>query len=89
MITNTATFASRSEAQAIISQLDRGTYYLSHGEYARPHYAARKVRGEDHYYIHAKRYFYAGTFNATPSGPISEEIVYWLETSAIIDPECV
>jgi hypothetical protein len=31
------------------------------------------VRGEDRYYIHAARHYYAGTFNQRPSGPLSLE----------------
>jgi hypothetical protein len=58
---HTATFSTRSEAQAVIAGLDSATYYLSHGEYERPTYTARKVRGESRYYIHAKRFFYNGT----------------------------
>ena len=71
----TATFATRSEALAEIKILNSGTYYLAHGEYERPDYTARKVRGEDCFYIHAKRYFFAGTFNARPSGPMHIEEV--------------
>ena len=78
MTTNITTFATRSEAQAIIAKLNGGTYYLAHGEYERPDYTARKTRGEDCYYIHAKRYFYAGTFYATPSGPVDSERVHLL-----------
>lgn len=66
-----ATFATRSEAQAIVKGLDAATYYLAHGEYERPTYTVRKVRGESSYYIHAKRFYYAGTFNQRPSGPLS------------------
>jgi len=69
--TDTATFATKSEAQTIIAGLDAATYYLAHGEYERPTYAARKVRGESIYYIHAKRFYYSGTFNQRPSGPLS------------------
>lgn len=65
---NLATFATREEAKAIIADLDAACYILAHGEYERPDYTARKVRGEDRYYIHARRYFYAGTFYALPSG---------------------
>ena len=67
----TATFASKSEALAIVAGLDSGTYYLAHGEYERPTYTVRKVRGESSYYIHARRYYYSGTLNQRPSGPLS------------------
>ena len=73
-MTNTihaATFATKPEAQAIVDGLDSATYYLAHGEYERPTYTARKVRGESSYYIHAKRFYYAGTFNQRASGPLS------------------
>lgn len=66
--TDIATFATRDEALAIVKSLDSATYYLAHGEYERPDYTVRKVRGEDRYYIHAKRYYYAGSFNARQSG---------------------
>ncbi len=66
-----ATYATRSEAQAVVDGLNSGTYYLAHGEYARPAYTVRKVRGESVYYIRAKRFYYAGTFNQRPSGPLS------------------
>lgn len=68
-----ATFATRKEAQAIIDELDSYVYELAHGEYERPDYTARKVRGEDRYYIHARRYYYAGTFHARPSGGLGWE----------------
>ena len=77
-INDIATFATRLEAQSIIAKLNSGTYSLAHGEYERPDYTVRKVRGENSYYIHAKRYFYAGTFNATPSGPVNSERIAWL-----------
>jgi len=70
MTKNYTAYATKALAIAALDILNAGTYYLSHGEYERPHYTARKVRGQDAYYIHAKRYFYAGTFYATPSGPV-------------------
>lgn len=66
-----ATYPTRSEAQEIVSILDRGVYELAHGEYERPDYTVRKLRGEDVFYIHARRYYYAGTFGAKPSGPLT------------------
>jgi len=72
MTTNILTFATRSEALAEIKSLNSVTYYLAHGEYERPDYTARKVRGEDRFYIHAKRYFFPGTFYAVPSGPVTD-----------------
>ena len=71
--TITTTFTSRDEAKAVITELDASIYNLSHGEYERPHYTARKVRGEDSYYIHATRYFYEGTCQARPSGALTCE----------------
>ena len=71
--TQTQTFPSRAKAQSVIANLNAGTYYLSHGEYSRPHYTARKVRGEDSFYIYASRKFYADTVNARPSGPLTWE----------------
>ena len=68
-----AIFNSREDAQAIVESLDSMTYGLDHGEYERPHYTARKVRGEDQYYIHARRHYFAGTFHAKQSGPLMWE----------------
>ena len=65
------TFKTRSEAQSIIDEMDAQTYYLAHGEYARPIYTARKVRGEDAFYIHAYYFFYSGTFYAAQNGPLT------------------
>lgn len=69
-MTTIATYATRNEAQAVVDRLESGTYYLAHGEYERPDYSVRKVRRENRYYIHARRYFYAGTIYATKSGPV-------------------
>ena len=69
----TETFTSRAEAQSVVDTLNSGTYYLAHGEYARPEYTVRKVRGGSEFYIHARRYYYAGTLHARPSGPLSWE----------------
>lgn len=68
-----ATFVTRQLAQEVIELLDGQTYHLSHGECGRPHYTARKVRGEDSYYIHASYYFYSGTFYAKQNGALSTE----------------
>jgi hypothetical protein len=78
MTTHTiATFATRAEAQAVIKKLDAATYYLAHGEYARPHYTARKMRGEDEYYIHARYYYYSGTFHAKQNGALDIETCHY------------
>ena len=77
MTTDIATFATKAEAEAVIAKLDNCTYILAHGEYERPNYTARKIRGEDRYYIFAKRYFYAGTFYAAKSGPVDTETVHY------------
>ena len=77
MTTDIATFATKAEAQAVIVKLDKRTYILAHGEYERPHYTARKIRGEDRYYIHTKRYFFAGTFYAAKSGPVDTETAHY------------
>jgi len=69
--TDTATFATRAEALVIVAGLDSATYLLAHGEYERPDYTVRKVRGGRHFYIHARRYYYSSTFNPRPSGPLS------------------
>lgn len=70
MTNEIATYATRNEALTVVERLNSGTYYLAHGEYGRPDYTVRKVRGEDRYYIHARRYYYAGTLNVRPSGPV-------------------
>jgi hypothetical protein len=70
-MTTTQTYATRAEAQKVIVVLDSGTYYLSHGEYERPDYTARKIRNGDRYYIHVRRYFFAGTLHAKKSGPLT------------------
>jgi hypothetical protein len=65
------TYVTRAEAVIVVNELNSGIYHLGHGEYSRPHYTVRKVRGEDSYYIHARRYFYAGTLNAPTSGALT------------------
>ncbi len=77
MNTTTATFTTKAEAQALVSKLDNRTYVLAHGEYERPDYSVRKVRGENLYYIFVRRYFYAGTFHAAKSGPLDGESAYY------------
>jgi hypothetical protein len=67
-----AKFTNREIAQALVDELDSRDYILSHGEYGRPDYKARKVRGEDAYYIHATYYYYAGTLYAKQDGPLTE-----------------
>jgi len=70
-MTHTQTYATRAEAQKAIAGLNSGTYYLAHGEYERPDYTARKIRNDDRYYIHARRYFYTGTLHAKKSGALT------------------
>jgi len=70
MTTTYKTYSTHAEAHAAKTILNAATYYLAYGEYERPCYTVRKVRGMDSYYIHAKRYFYAGTFYAMKSGPV-------------------
>lgn len=65
------TYDTRAEAQAVVDALDSTTYELRHGEHSRPDYTARKVRGENRYYIHARYKYYAGTFYARQSGALS------------------
>ncbi len=65
------TYATRAEAFIIVNALNSGIYHLSQGEYARPHYTARKLRNGSRYYVHARRYFYAGTLNAPKSGALT------------------
>lgn len=65
------TYTTRSDAQKAIAGLNSGIYYLAHGEYERPDYTARKLRNGNRYYIHARRYFYAGTLHARKSGALT------------------
>jgi len=67
------TYKTRKSAQDAIDDLDQITYHLSQGEYARPQYTARKVRGADQYYIHARYYYYEGALYATKSGPLAAQ----------------
>jgi len=75
-MTTPHTYATRADAQKAIAGLNSGIYYLAHGEYERPDYTARKIRNGGRYYIHARRYFYAGTLHAKKSGPLT---IYNLE----------
>ena len=63
----------RAEAQTIAKALYSGTYFLRHGEYARPEYTVRKKRGHNEFEIYAKYHYFAGTYYRQPNGPISEE----------------
>ena len=67
------TYKTRQQAQDAVDTLDSQIYHLAHGEYERPTYKARKVRGEDFYYIHATYFFYAGTFYAKQDGAMTVE----------------
>lgn len=69
------TYKTKAEALADIQKIDTGIYFLHHGEYERPSYSARKVRGDEMYYIHVKRYYYSGTFYPHKSGPLTREEV--------------
>lgn len=70
------TFKTKEDAKKELTRFDKGIYFLSHGEYARPYYTIRKVRGKDAYYIHVKRYYYRGTFNIGKSGGLTENDFY-------------
>ena len=72
MTTTIITYANKSVANNVIDKLNSAIYFFSHGEYERPHYTVRKMRGQATYYIHARRHYYAGTLFATPSGPVCE-----------------
>ena len=65
------TYKTRKDAQEVIDKLDAQTYYLAHGEYERPNYKARKVRGKDLFYIYAGYYFYQGTLYAKQDGALT------------------
>jgi len=54
-------FETKEQAEKVINYLNRGTYYLSHGEIDRPSYAVR--HNKNGYYIRIKCYFYKNTFN--------------------------
>lgn len=70
MTTQLETYATRADAIAEKSQIERGTYYLAHGEYARPILKVRKLRGQDQYYILVQYFYYPGTFYARKNGPL-------------------
>ena len=64
------TYKTRKEAQDRIENLDSQNYHLAHGEYAIPHYTARKVRGKDLFYIHAVYWFFEGTLYPKKDGAL-------------------
>lgn len=69
------TYKTREAAQAEVRQLEKesaGTYMLNHGEYARPSYKARKVRGKELFGIWIETHYYQGTLNAPKSGFLSD-----------------
>ena len=68
---NPHTYENRLDALRAITNLNSCTYYLAHGEHTRPDYTARKIRNANRFYIHAKRYFYAGTLHAKKSGALT------------------
>jgi len=63
-------YDTRAEALAAKNKLDGSTYYLGHYQRQRPDYSARKIRGEDGYYIHVRYYYFPGTFYARKNGPL-------------------
>jgi hypothetical protein len=70
------TTTNETEARAIANALDSGIYYLAHGEYSRPIYKVRKVRGRNEFEIYAKYYYFAGTLNRRPNGAICIETAH-------------
>jgi len=48
-----------------------GTYYLKHGEYAKPEYRLRKRHGMNEWYVYARYFFYHGTLHAPQNGPVT------------------
>jgi hypothetical protein len=50
----------------------KGTYYLWHGEYARPDYRVRRYK--DGWGVHVKHYYYAGTLYAPEDGRLEYDI---------------
>ena len=73
----TYTTADRNQAKSIAQSLDDATYYLSHGEYSRPEYTVRKVRGKDKYEVFAKYSYYDGTCHRKQNGPICVETAHY------------
>ena len=59
-----------------------GRYTLRHGEYDRPDYQIRKIRGENGYYISVRYYFYNNTMYAPKDGPMSDEHIQYLYMDA-------
>jgi len=73
---NIRTFSTKKEALDFIAKIDTGIYYLSHGEYGRPNYKARKIRGKNEYGVKAEYFFFPGTFNAKKYGYLTWEETY-------------
>lgn len=72
-----AKFETRAEAVKVVGKLDSGIYELRYGEYERPTYKVRKIRGEDAYGIRATYFFYPNTFNAKKDGFLTVEELYY------------
>jgi len=60
-----------------------GMYTLSHGEYERPDYQIRKVRGKDDYEIYCRVYFYSGSFKNDVNHVLSNNDIVALQLQAI------
>jgi len=60
-----------------------GIYTLYHGEYERPDYQIRKVRGKDDCEIYCRVYFYSGTFNNDVNHVLSNDDIAALRISAM------
>lgn len=67
-------FLTRNLAEEIADEKNAaisGTYYLNHGEYARPSYSVVKYR--DGYAVKVSFYYYLGTFYAKKNHLLTSE----------------
>lgn len=59
-----------------------GSYTLAHGEYERPDYQIRKVRGKDDYEIYLRRYFLPSTFTNHKNHVLNSDDLWLLQELA-------
>ena len=72
----TKKFMARDLAEHVAEEKNSeisGTYYLNHGEYARPTYSVVKYR--DGYAVKVSYYYYRGTFYAPKNHLLTSEEV--------------
>lgn len=62
------TFPDRAGAEAAVRVLDGAVYVLSYGEYARPDYLVRKLRGRDAWGIRIRYWYQPGAVRVHQDG---------------------